>query len=239
MRISNVQGLFRPIGASPSQAPGASGAPASPNQDRVSISALGQKKNARLQSLMKQRENLLNRQEELRRQARDKDSDPDLIRRSLEVCEEQIRAIEQQIAQEIRQQSKPEAEKAQQPEKNEGKTKEELQRERLEQLTNLSTGLSQAQTIQSVQTKVEGMAKIRKSELELDRAYGGSEESLARKEEEVADLEQRAASLTSQAMEKLNDASKEAQETPSALPPQKEEDKDPRQLGVQGQEETL
>ncbi len=234
MRISSVQGLLRPTGASPaspSPAPAAVGAPANHNQDKVSISAFGQKKNARIQSLMKQREALLNRQEELQRQAKDKNSDPAVIRQSLEACEEQIRSIEQQIAQEIRQQSKPE-EKAQKAEQPEGKTKEELQRERLEQLTNLSTDISRAQTLQSAQKRVEGMAKVRKSELALDR--GSSEKTLAHKKEEIADLEQRAASLTSQAMEKLADTSKEAQDTLNALPTPKEEDKEPHQ-----QEEVL
>ena len=102
----------------------------------------------------------------------------------------------------------------------------------MEQLTNLSTDISRAQTLQSAQKRVEGMAKVRKSELALDR--GSSEKTLAHKKEEIADLEQRAASLTSQAMEKLANTSKEAQDTPNALPTPKEEDKEPHQ-----QEEVL
>ena len=131
MKISNIQGLLQPSRVSPTASPAAA-APAAQNRDKVSISPAGKKKSARLQNLMKQRENLLARQEELRRKAKDKDVDPEIIQRSLQACQEQIRAVEQQISQEIRQQFKPEAEEEKKQEKTEPKTKEEVQQERIE-----------------------------------------------------------------------------------------------------------
>ena len=146
MKISNIQGLLQPARVSPAASPAAA-APAAQNRDKVSISPAGKKKSARLQNLMKQRENLLTRQEELRRKAKDKDVDPEIIQRSLQACQEQIRAVEQQIAQEMRQQFKPEVQEEKKQEKTEPKTKEEVQQERIEQLTNLSASVSRAQSL--------------------------------------------------------------------------------------------
>lgn len=271
MKISNIQGLLQPSRVSPTASPAAA-APAAQNRDKVSISPAGKKKSARLQSLMKQRENLLARQEELRRKAKDKDVDPEIIQRSLQACQEQIRAVEQQISQEIRQQFKPEAEEEKKQEKTEPKTKEEVQQERIEQLTNLSASVSRAQSLQSLQAKLEGTADVRKAEIKTDKTNGEIADSMIRardgsspqtekviallnetrqqrlshKEAEVADLEQRAAAVASQAMEQLGNISQETAEAaetedkPAARPEEKEgENQNPALPGVQKQEEAL
>ena len=56
--------------------------------------------------------------------------------------------------------------------------------------------MSQIRTVQSSQTQVEGEARVLESEIKMDKGRTGDTEITAKKEEKLAQLQQKAAELT-------------------------------------------
>ena len=147
--------------------------------------------------------------------------------------EEQIKTLDQQITQEMSRQNEKQIEKMQTDERNSvPKTKQEIENERLSNLMNLYSGLSQAGTIQSVQTRVEGEANILESEIELDKLLAGDSKSakelIVKKEAELADLKQQSNELTAKFMENVTEVIEKAEESsePVEVQSPEEEKKD-------------
>jgi Mg2+ and Co2+ transporter CorA len=167
------------------------------DRDTVTISFLGQNSNSRIRNLMEQKQFLLERKNQWVNSALENGQDIKSIHDMLESYEEQLNELEQQISQEMARQNSGQPEKAQSSKKNnEPKTKQEIEQERISNLTDLSSGMSQIRTVQSSQTQVEGEARVLESEIKMDKGRMGDTEIIAKKEEKLSQLQQKAAELT-------------------------------------------
>ncbi len=91
---------------------------------------------------------------------------------------------------------KQNSEQTQSSEKEEEpKTRQEIEKERISHLVDLSCGLSRSRAVQSSQIKAEGEARVLESEIKMDKERTGETEFTAKKEEKLAKLQQRAADL--------------------------------------------
>lgn len=179
------------------------------NKDTVTISLFGQTGSSQIKNLMSQKQSLLERKNELVSAACEDGRSKESIQSLLDSYEEQIKTLDQQISQEMSRQSEKQIEKRKMNERNNmPKTKQEIENERLSNLVNLSSGISQARTVQSVQTRVDGEADVLKSEIELDKGQSragdseGAKELIVTKEAKLADLRDKSNELTAKAMEK-------------------------------------
>lgn len=172
------------------------------DRDTVEISLFGQN-NSRIKYLMEQRQSLVERKNEWLQSAMEKGEDVKSLRDMLDSYEEQMKELDQQISQEMARQNREQLDKAQQAAKKEEepKTKEEIEQERMASLMALSSGISQAETVQSSQTRIDGEARVLESEIKMDKGRTGDTEITAKKEEQLAKLQAKAAELTSAAGE--------------------------------------
>ena len=167
------------------------------DRDTVTISFLGQNSNSRIRNLMEQKQSLLERKNQWVNSALENGQDIKSIHDMLESYEEQLNELEQQISQEMARKNSRQPEKVQSPKKNnEPKTKQAIEQERISDLVDLSSGMSQIRTVQSSQTQVEGEARVLESEIKMDKGRTGDTEITAKKEEKLAQLQQKAAELT-------------------------------------------
>ncbi len=198
--------MLQGIGQRNTGKPGISGNPGiccvSGDRDTVEISLFGQN-NSRIKYLMEQRQSLLERKNEWLQSAMEKGEDVKSLRDMLDSYEEQMKELDQQISQEMARQNREQLDKAQQAAKKEEepKTKEEIEQERMASLMALSSGISQAETVQSSQTRIDGEARVLESEIKMDKGRTGDTEITAKKEEQLARLQAKAAELTSAAGE--------------------------------------
>lgn len=100
-----------------------------------------------------------------------------------------------------------------------------IEQERISNLVDLSSGMSQARTVQSSQTQVEGEARVLESEIKMDKGRTGDTELIAKKEEELAQLQQKAAGLTANAVKISGEINEKISET-HALRVQEESEDD-------------
>jgi Mg2+ and Co2+ transporter CorA len=166
--------------------------------DMIAVSPAG-KKQSMIEQLMKQKEALQERKESLINSAAENGtSGLDL---QLKEYEQQMKDIDQQI---LQLQSKDKVEK--ESEDNTGKiyekpkTKEEMEKDQLDDLTALTNGTDHAEVITSVKNQIDG--KIRAMNAEVHSING----STASKLEKIAQLESRSNKLTSEIAEKLGDS---------------------------------
>ena len=101
-------------------------------------------------------------------------------------------------------------------------SREELQKERIASLVDLSSGMAQAVAILSAKTRTEGEARILESEIRMDKGHCGDSESIAGREEKLPKLQQRADSLTADIMklaedtaDRISESHKTAEKEPS------------------------
>jgi len=184
-------------------------------KDSVSISPLG-KANSFIESLMKQKQNIIERKNELISNTLEKGGSMDSIKTMLESYEDQLKSIDEQIAQTMAKQAKQQVEKQKEAVNTKPKTEEEIQAKRLNSIVSSSLNVKQAQVVSSVKTKVDGDAGILKFEIEIDKARAGSSPSakkfIAKKEARLAEMQNRSANLTAQIGEKLVDVNEEIKE---------------------------
>lgn len=97
-------------------------------------------------------------------------------------------------------------------------------------MISAGTSMKQAKVQGSVATKMEGRAGVLESEIKLDQTRGGN---TRKKEEELAEVEQKAQAATSSQLSTLADASKTMKEAAEAdSKEEKEENKDAKTAGV-------
>ena len=166
------------------------------DRDTVTISFLRQNSNSRIRNLMEQKQSLLERKNQWVNSALENGQDIKSIHDMLESYEEQLNELEQQISQEMARQNSGQPEKVQSSKNDEPKTKQEIEQEKISNLVDLSSGMSQIRTVQSSQTQVEGEARVLESEIKMDKGRTGDTEITAKKEEKLAQLQQKAAELT-------------------------------------------
>ena len=183
------------------------------NRDKVTISLFGQP-DSLLKSLMSQKQSLMEQKNQLLTSALENGKSRESIQSTLDSYEEQIKTIDQQIAQEMSRQNEKQIEKTKS--ENWGstpKTKQEIENQRLADITNLSSGLSQAESLHSLQKRVEGEANVLESEIELDRERKENTGSILRKEAELAGLRRKADELMNKSMVKAADTIEQASES--------------------------
>ena len=184
------------------------------DRDTVTISFLGQNSNSRIRNLMEQKQSLLERKNQWVNSALENGQDIKSIHDMLESYEEQLNELEQQISQEMARQNSGQPEKAQSSKKNnEPKTKQAIEQERISNLAELSSGMSQIRTVQSSQTQVEGEARVLESEIKMDKGRMGDTEIIAKKEEKLAQLQQKAAELTANTVKISREINEKISET--------------------------
>lgn len=176
--------------------------------DRISISPQG-KKNSLLDNLMKQKMSITEQKNSLIHSTLEKGGTLDTIQSQIAHYDEQLKTIDDQITKLTASELKKKAEKAKNQEDSKPKTEEEIQKERLTAVVSLAENLQQTKTIRSVQSKVNGEARVLKSEIELDHMHSGSSpgatEMIAKKEERLASLEQKSMSLSSEVSNRQSD----------------------------------
>lgn len=80
-------------------------------------------------------------------------------------------------------------------------------------MVDLSSGMSQIRTVQSSQTQVEGEARVLESEIKMDKGRTGDTEITAKKEEKLAQLQQKAAELTANTVKISGEITEKISET--------------------------
>lgn len=184
------------------------------DRDTVTISLFGQNGSSRIKNLMEQKQSLLERKNQWVNYALENDQDLTSIHDMLDSYEEQLNELEQQISQEMAKQNSGQPEKAPSSKKNdEPKTKQEIEQERISNLVDLSSGMSQVRAVQSSQTQIEGEARVLESEIKMDKGRTGDTEIIAKKEEKLAQLQQKAAELTANVVKISGEINEKISET--------------------------
>lgn len=191
-------------------------------RDSVQISPQGKAANM-LESLMKQKTFLTDRKNELMASAAEKGTPMDTIQAQLDAYDEQIKTLDQQMAELMAQQMEKETEKQTESKKEEPKTEQEIQNQRLANITDLSVQADRVEVTNSIKTKLDGRVGVLESELELDKQHGASEEMIARKESEIAELKQKSNDLTQDIGEKMMDITEDIQDNSTNVQKPEEE----------------
>ncbi len=191
-------------------------------RDTVQISPQGKAANM-LESLMKQKTFLTERKNELMAKAVEKGTPMDTIQAQLDAYDEQIKTLDQQMAEIMAQQMEKEIEKQKEAKKDEPKTEQEIQNQRLADITDLSVQADQVEVTDSIKTKLDGRVGVLESELKLDKQRGASKEMIARKESEIAALKQRSGDLTKDIGEKMMNIAEDIQESTQTVQKPEEE----------------
>lgn len=180
-------------------------------KDMAFISPQG-KRESLIETLMKQKMNIMEQKDSLISSAKKEGKSMESIQSQLEVYEKQLKDIEDQISKAMTKEMEKQAEKKK---KDEPKTEQELENERLANVMDLSLGLQKAEMAGSVKARVDGEARVLKSEIELDQLHDPSEETskemITGKEGQLADLEQKSNELLSDIGEMIGETVEKAE----------------------------
>lgn len=181
------------------------------HKDMAFISPQG-KRESLIETLMKQKMNIMEQKDSLISSAKKEGKSMESIQSQLEVYEKQLKDIEDQISKAMTKEMEKQAEKKK---KDEPKTEQELENERLANVMELSSGLQKAEMAGSVKARVDGEARVLKSEIELDQLHDPSEETskemITGKEGQLADLEQKSNELLSDIGEMIGETVEKAE----------------------------
>ncbi len=193
---------------------GENGMAESVQRDRVMISPQG-RKNRMMDMLMRQKADILERKESLINSVKKEGSSMEAVKSQLESLDEQLDGIERQLAEAMAKEMEKQTDKMKDNGASRPKTKEEAQNQRLADITKLSGSLKQAETVDSVKARMDGDARVLKSEIELDRMHQEgmqdvSNKAIARKEAELAKMHESSVKLAASLGEMLGEMTEEA-----------------------------
>lgn len=184
-------------------------------------------------ALNKQKMSIENWKSELILSAKERGLSQESIQARLDSYDEQIKKIDEQITEATIQQMMTAAEQQKNVVKkndSEPKTEQEIQNEKMKNLMSLSSGLDKVSIMSSVKTRVDGSSRVLETEIELDKARAGSSpgsaESIAKKEEELAALQQQSRSLNVEIGKQLTDLNEQIQENNKPIDKVEEPEKD-------------
>ena len=137
------------------------------------------------------------------------------VKSQLESLDEQLDGIERQLAEAMAKEMEKQTDKMKDNGASRPKTKEEAQIQRLADITKLSGSLKQAETVDSVKARMDGDARVLKSEIELDRMHQEgmqdvSNKAIAKKEAELAKMHESSVKLAASLGEMLGEMTEEA-----------------------------
>nr|WP_288828938.1 hypothetical protein [uncultured Clostridium sp.] len=172
--------------------------------DDVKISPAG-KKQSMLKQLMNQKQFIMERKQAMLDS--DQANGADSMNEKLKEYEKQLKAIDEQIAQ--LQTEEPDDAKSDSNDQTgtiykKTRSKEEAQSEQLNEITKLSSGVSQTEVISSAKDHIDGKIKVLKSEIES--GYGNTIQKI----EDVGRLQSQSDELAAQKSEKLGEVNKAA-----------------------------
>jgi len=179
--------------------------------DDVKISPAG-KKQSMMKQLMNQKQFILERKQEMLDS--DQANGADSMNEKLKEYEKQLKAIDEQIAQ--LQTDEPDDAKSDSNDQTgtiykKPRSKEEAQAEQLNEITKLSSGVSQTEVISSAKDHIDGKINLLKSEIES--GYGNTKQKI----EDVGKLQSQSDKLAAQKSEKLGEVNKAASIQTEAL----------------------
>ena len=205
-------------------------------KDVAFISPQG-KRESLIEMLMKQKMNIMEQKDSLISSAKKEGKSMESIKSQLEVYEKQLKDIEDQISKAMTREMEKQAEKKK---KDEPKTEQEIENERLANVMDLSLGLQKAEMVSSVKERLDGKARVLKSEIELDKLHDPSKETskemITEKEGQLADLEQKSNGLLSDMGEIIGETVEKAEEQNEDMVSKEKEDKEETTLLFTGQE---
>lgn len=169
-------------------------------KDSISISILGKASN-RIESLMEQKQNIIDTKNELISMTLEKGRSMENIKSQLDSYDEQLENIDEQISQIITEQFKKQVEDKKEMIYKKPETKEELENEKLNSMVNLSTSLNKIQMISSVKMEIDGEARVLEVEIKLDESRQGG--ASAFKKERLHNLRKQSGYLNIQIKEDL------------------------------------
>lgn len=182
-------------------------------RDTFSLSPQG-KANSALSGLEKLRQQIEDRRSEFLAKATEEGQSADSIQAQLDSFDQQLKDIDKQMAQMAVQQTNQAIEKAKNHTSSMSvkrpKTRQEVENQRLADITSMSSGLEKAETINSVKTQVDGDIGVKKSEIELEKSRGGDTTQM---EAELAQLQAHTNQLTAGINDQLHDTLEEIKES--------------------------
>lgn len=161
--------------------------------DSVTISAQG-RANSLLETLMQQKQSLLDSKKELVKNTLETGGSLDNIKEQLQSYQEQLEAIDQQIAEtmtgEIKDKVEKEKNDEQKPNDMEPKTKEEAQSQQLSSIVSVDGDLTRLKTMTSAKAVKEGRMRVLQSEIARDGIHVTPEKlkRLSKVKDEIGDL---------------------------------------------------
>lgn len=200
------------------------------NRDNITISLQG-RVSSLIENLTKQKMDITERKGQFLASAIERGQSMDAIQSQLDLYDEQIKDIDKQISEITAQQMKTEVEK-QRPKVRDAqpKTKEDIQNQKLANVTKMSVSLDKIDTIEAIKTKVDGEIGVLKSEIEVDKTRSegmtGSQESIEKKEDLLSKMETQSLDLTAEIGHQLSGVSKIVDENNDLTLAQVEEDID-------------
>lgn len=173
-------------------------------RDGMSLSPMG-KASSVLEGLMNQRRRVNEAKNTLIGDTLEAGGTLDSIKAQLETYEEQLKNLDEQIAQSLKNEVIQEEKKPEKKADEEPKTRLELQNQRIADLTDLSTKIDRSQTVSAIKADLEGEARVLRSELSMSSS---SEGPRAGKEERLSEIKGRVNDLGSQAAGELGDVTR-------------------------------
>lgn len=179
-------------------------------QDRVQLSPMNQMQ-SRLESLMAQKQNIIEQKNQLIADTLDAGGDVNSIQSLISLYEEQVRTLDSQISQTMKDMVEDQLDKAEEEkQEKEPETKEELQRKQMNDLHSASMDYDRANQIYSAHLEKKRAASTLASEIELDGGRGGAAPG---KQERLNELLQEADELYTDAMKGYVDLNVSLKET--------------------------
>ena len=178
------------------------------DRDTVLISAQGRKQSI-IEQLMKQKQDIIERKNEVKISADEKGYD---VTEQLKAYEEQIKQIDEQISQiqsEEANESNDNKIDLKSTYKQEQKTEEEIQNENLTKISNIAISNEFTEIVSNVKNQIDNRVNILETELKLDASRGlFSEEKI----EEISELKAQSSSVSNDIGEMVNDTNKSLNE---------------------------
>lgn len=171
-------------------------------RDKVSLGRQS-KGNSFLQSMMEQKQSIMDQKNRLIGRTLEKGGSMESIKSELDMYEEQMKNLDQQIAETMTKETEKQTDKMEDGKKDQPKTKEEAQQEQMINLSKQAAGVEQMEIMDSAQSKMEGEVRVMKAEI----ATGNG--PIECKLEKISELEARSHDLT----EKIGDVIQDVEDT--------------------------
>ncbi len=179
-------------------------------QDRVQLTPMNQMQ-SRLENLMAQKQNIIEQKNQLIADTLDAGGDVNSIKSLISLYEEQVRNLDSQISQTMKDMVEEQLDKAEEERQEKApETEEELQRKQMNELNSASMDYERANQIYSAHLEKKRAASTLASEIELDGGRGGAAPG---KQERLSELLQEADELYTDAMKGYVDLNVSLKET--------------------------